>query len=333
MSAPLKRPSEDDDFQEESWEDNQPLAEEDESQESNQLQDPENTSATGEDMMEAPVTESASSTTGATASARRPKKPRRGKNSPEPNYSEMVQDQMSATNRTGQACDRCKTDPITRVSYTRGELERLRADNQTLVAENQLLRAENASLRDYIHNVLNGIQSGPPLIGGSSQPTGMGMGTQHQYSTSYEDLQASQAQAQARAQAIRQAVQQAGPSFPIIYPQSRRHSAVPGLPTMPDQAQFGPVPGAPQYPGYHPSMGQSQYAGHSQVPTPHQQINQGGYRHEPQQQQGGQQGGQQGHSQNQGQEQGESQQPTGMHGSDNAPSQDPTNDFKYFPDI
>lgn len=40
--------------------------------------------------------------------SKKAKKQRRGKNSPEPNYSRMVQSQMSSTNRTGQACDRCK---------------------------------------------------------------------------------------------------------------------------------------------------------------------------------------------------------------------------------
>lgn len=39
---------------------------------------------------------------------RQAKKPRRSKNSPEPDYSAVVQNQMAGTNRTGQACDRCK---------------------------------------------------------------------------------------------------------------------------------------------------------------------------------------------------------------------------------
>lgn len=64
-----------------------------------------------------------------------------------------------------------QTDPITRVSYTRGELERLRADNERLTSENEILRAENASLRDYINNVLNA----PALEGSSSQTPSMGM--------------------------------------------------------------------------------------------------------------------------------------------------------------
>ncbi|EFW17125.1 hypothetical protein D8B26_003883 [Coccidioides posadasii str. Silveira] len=117
---------------------------------------------------EAQVAPAPSSTT-----RRRPtKKPRRSKNSPEPDYSAMVQGQMAGTHRTGQACDRCKarkmkcdsnptgcancsasnsactqTDPITRESYTRGELERLRADNQRLRQENQQLRQELERMR------------------------------------------------------------------------------------------------------------------------------------------------------------------------------------------
>ncbi|KAI1988211.1 hypothetical protein LOZ53_004040 [Ophidiomyces ophidiicola] len=103
------------------------------------------------------------------------KKVRRGKNSPEPNYSALVQGQMAGTNRTGQACDRCKarkmkcdsnptgcancsasnsnctqTDPISRVSSIRGELERVREENQNLRRENQLLRQENARLRQAL---------------------------------------------------------------------------------------------------------------------------------------------------------------------------------------
>lgn len=105
MSAPLKRPSEEDDnFQEETWEESQVLDEGNDSQEGPRQQEV----IEAQDMSQVPVTESVISTTGATAPARRPKKQRRGKNSPEPNYSEMVQDQMSTTNRTGQACDRCK---------------------------------------------------------------------------------------------------------------------------------------------------------------------------------------------------------------------------------
>ncbi|EEP76907.1 predicted protein [Uncinocarpus reesii 1704] len=47
---------------------------------------------------------------------RRPtKKQRRGKNSPEPDYSAMVQGQMAGIHRTGQACDRCK--PLSRPVY------------------------------------------------------------------------------------------------------------------------------------------------------------------------------------------------------------------------
>ncbi|KAL1958424.1 hypothetical protein VTO42DRAFT_4525 [Malbranchea cinnamomea] len=109
---------------------------------------------------------------------RRAKKPRRGKNTPEPNYSAMVQEQMSSTNRTGQACDRCKgrkmkcdsnptgcanciasdsvctqTDPITKVSSIRGELERLRQENAALRCENEELRQalnrSNELLRRY----------------------------------------------------------------------------------------------------------------------------------------------------------------------------------------
>ncbi|KAK2875001.1 hypothetical protein FQN49_001863 [Arthroderma sp. PD_2] len=354
MSAPLKRPSEDEDFQEEYWEDSQALAEESDGEESSQQPGTQITDSPTEEMTEVPITESAASTTTeATAPARRPKKPRRGKNSPEPNYSEMVQGQMSTTNRTGQACDRCKgrkmkcdsnstgcanciagnlpctqTDPITRVSYTRGELERLRSDNETLVAENQRLRAENASLREYIHSLLTSAR-GQPLEGGNAQSSGTGMGTQSRY-VSYEALQAAQRRARAQAEALR-AAEEAGQSFPIIYPQNSGQSAVPGMPTMPDQTQFGPMPGTTQFPGYHPSMGQNPYAGRNPVSTP-QQNNQGAYQHGSQQQ-GGQQGGSQGHPHGQEQEQGELQQPSGAQGSNSGASQDPPGTFNYFPGI
>ncbi|KAM5443495.1 hypothetical protein MferCBS31731_001268 [Microsporum ferrugineum] len=343
MSAPLKRPSEEDDnFQEETWEESQVLDEENDNQGPRQQEVIE-----AQDMSQVPVTESAISTTGATAPARRSKKQRRGKNSPEPNYSEMVQDQMSTTNRTGQACDRCKgrkmkcdsnstgcanciagnlpctqTDPITRVSYTRGELERLRADNERLTSENEILRAENASLRDYINNVLNA----PALEGSSSQTPSMGMGTQSQY-TSYEALQAAQAQAQAQAQAIHQAAQQPGQGFPVLYPQSRRQSAASGLPTMQNQTQFRSITRPSQFPLYHTSMATNPYAGRGSMPTPHQQVNPEAYRHGPQQQ-----GAQQGHGQSQIQGQGESQQ-SGVQQRDNGPSQDSSDNFNYFPDI
>lgn len=106
MSASLKRPSNDDN-QEETWDNNQAQNEGANSQGNPQQQDPESTEDPGEDTTQNSAAEQAS-TTEATAPARRPKKPRRGKNSPEPNYSELVQGQMSSTNRTGQACDRCK---------------------------------------------------------------------------------------------------------------------------------------------------------------------------------------------------------------------------------
>ncbi|WEW58930.1 hypothetical protein PRK78_004398 [Emydomyces testavorans] len=117
------------------------------------------------------------------------KKPRRSKNSPEPDYSAIVQGQMAGTNRTGQACDRCKarkmkcdsnptgcancsannsactqTDPITRESYTRGELERLRADNQRLRQENHELRRQLEQLR-------------PPMMGATLQRSAPPYGT------------------------------------------------------------------------------------------------------------------------------------------------------------
>lgn len=106
MSSSLKRPSNDDN-QEETWDNNQAQNEGANGQGNSQQQDPETTEDPGEDTTQNTAAEQAS-TTEATAPARRPKKPRRGKNSPEPNYSELVQGQMSSTNRTGQACDRCK---------------------------------------------------------------------------------------------------------------------------------------------------------------------------------------------------------------------------------
>ncbi|EGD90577.2 hypothetical protein H113_02046 [Trichophyton rubrum MR1459] len=62
-----------------------------------------------------------------------------------------------------------QTDPITRVSYTRGELERLRAENGRLATENEVLRTENANLRDYISNVVSHLGSG------GTQALGMSM--------------------------------------------------------------------------------------------------------------------------------------------------------------
>ncbi|EFE40960.1 hypothetical protein TRV_04320 [Trichophyton verrucosum HKI 0517] len=106
MSSSLKRPSNDDN-QEDTWDNNQAQNEGANNQGNSQQQDPETTEDPGEDTTQNPAAEQVS-TTEATAPARRPKKPRRDKNSPEPNYSELVQGQMSSTNRTGQACDRCK---------------------------------------------------------------------------------------------------------------------------------------------------------------------------------------------------------------------------------
>lgn len=106
MSSSLKRPSNDDN-QEDTWANNQAQNEGANTQGNSQQQDPETTEDPGEDTTQNTTVEQVS-TTEATAPARRPKKPRRGKNSPEPNYSELVQGQMSSTNRTGQACDRCK---------------------------------------------------------------------------------------------------------------------------------------------------------------------------------------------------------------------------------
>lgn len=65
-----------------------------------------------------------------------------------------------------------QTDPITRVSYTRGELERLRAENGRLATENELLRTENANLRDYISNVVSHLGSNGAQAPGMSMVSG-----------------------------------------------------------------------------------------------------------------------------------------------------------------
>ncbi|DAA75941.1 TPA_exp: Uncharacterized protein A8136_1312 [Trichophyton benhamiae CBS 112371] len=342
MSSSLKRPSNDDN-QEDTWANNQAQNEGANTQGNSQQQDPETTEDPGEDTTQNTTVEQVS-TTEATAPARRPKKPRRGKNSPEPNYSELVQGQMSSTNRTGQACDRCKgrkmkcdsnstgcancvagnlpctqTDPITRVSYTRGELERLRAENGRLATENELLRTENANLRDYISNVVSHLGSG------GAQAPGMSMETPHPY-PSYDALQS-----QAQAQAIHQtAQQQPGQSFPILYPPGRRPTAM--LPSMQDPSQFGVVIPPSQYPTYNTSMASNPFSGRDNpVPSQVQQSSQSSYRQGiQQQQQQQQQGARQGHSQSQVRGQGESHQQTGALKRDHDPSQDPPDNYNYF---
>ncbi|EFQ99705.1 hypothetical protein MGYG_02719 [Nannizzia gypsea CBS 118893] len=334
MSASRKRPSNYDD-REGPWDDTHGPDEETNSQGSSQQQEQENTEAPAKHMTQTTAAESAS-TSKTTAPSRRPKKPRRGKHSPEPNYSQLVQGQMSSTNRTGQACDRCKgrkmkcdsnstgcancvagnlpctqTDPITRVSYTRGELERLRADNQRLNSENGSLRAEIADLRNYISSGIGPQASG--LAMGASQP--------------YTPYDAFQAQAQAQAHAIHQAAHQPGQGFPIIYPPSRRAAGL--IPSMQDASQFGVVAPPSPFPTYHTPVASNPYTGRDHpVPTHIQQVGQSPYRHGAQQQQ--QQGAQQGLSQGQVRGQEESHQQTRIQKRDNDPSQDPPDSYNYF---
>ena len=101
MSSPLKRAASEDITKQEDWDgvlDFEELIDEQETKtQADSEEEPSNSATTDEN--------STSSTGQPSGKA---KKQRRGKNSPEPNYSAMVQEQMSSTNRTGQACDRCK---------------------------------------------------------------------------------------------------------------------------------------------------------------------------------------------------------------------------------
>jgi hypothetical protein len=82
--------------------DNEEYAQETQSQEPQESQE----SQEHEEAVQSPP--AAANRPAASSTNRPPRRPRRSKNSPEPDYSAMVQNQMSATNRTGQACDRCK---------------------------------------------------------------------------------------------------------------------------------------------------------------------------------------------------------------------------------
>ncbi|KAL2013065.1 hypothetical protein VTN00DRAFT_590 [Thermoascus crustaceus] len=111
--------------------------------------------------------------------AKRPRKERRRRDEPEPDYSEQVRARLQNNTRTGQACDRCKerkmkcdataegcrncaarhlpckvTDRITGETYVRGELQRLRRENDRL--RNHLATACNEL--QYYRDIFNGGQ-------------------------------------------------------------------------------------------------------------------------------------------------------------------------------